>query len=83
VPTIGIGAGASCDGQVLVAHDLLGFQERVGRFVKEYADLGADIRRAFAAYVEEVQDGTFPGPDSVYAMPHDVLEQLQVREHDE
>ena len=66
-----------------MAHDLLGFQERVGRFVKEYADLGADIRRAFAAYVDEVQDGTFPGPDNVYAMPHEVLEQLQVREHDE
>jgi 3-methyl-2-oxobutanoate hydroxymethyltransferase len=81
VPTIGIGAGAGCDGQVLVAHDLLGFQEgAVPRFAKVYASLGDDIRRSFAAYAREVQDGAFPGPEHVYGMPSEVLNQLTQEE---
>ena len=63
VPTIGIGAGAGCDGQVLVLHDLVGLAApgaRVPRFVRRYADVGAVIREAAAAYVADVRSGTFP-----------------------
>ncbi len=61
VPTIGIGAGPGCDGQILVTHDLLGlFEELRPRFVKQYADLGRDVVRAAEAYCREVRDGTFP-----------------------
>lgn len=64
IPTIGIGAGAGCDGQVLVSHDLLGlFDELRPRFVKPYADLGRDVTRAVEAYCREVREGTFPGPE--------------------
>ncbi len=62
--TIGIGAGAWCDGQVLVVHDLLGlYQGRVPRFVKRYADLGLEVRAAVAEYAREVRAGDFPGPE--------------------
>jgi 3-methyl-2-oxobutanoate hydroxymethyltransferase len=78
VPTIGIGAGPSCDGQVLVAHDLLGVQEHVvGRFVKTYGQLGAEVRDAFATYAAEVRDGAFPGPEHSYRLPPDVLDLLR------
>jgi 3-methyl-2-oxobutanoate hydroxymethyltransferase len=61
VPTIGIGAGAGCDGQVLVAHDMLGLFDAVRpRFVKRYADLGSAVRQAAEDYCREVRDGTFP-----------------------
>ena len=64
VPTIGIGAGAGCDGQVLVVHDLLGlYQGRQPRFVKRYADLGLEIRAAVGEYAREVRAGEFPGPE--------------------
>ena len=63
IPTIGIGAGSHCDGQVLVFHDLLGFSAdaKVPRHVKRYADLRQTIGDAVKQYVEEVQNGTFPG----------------------
>jgi 3-methyl-2-oxobutanoate hydroxymethyltransferase len=78
VPTIGIGAGQDCDGQVLVAHDMLGLQERIiGRFAKIYAEVGDDIRQAFAAYASEVQAGAFPDADHSYGMSPEVLAQLQ------
>lgn len=60
IPTIGIGAGSCCDGQVLVLHDILGLSERAPRFAKAYADLGTEIVRAAQAYVAEVKDGVFP-----------------------
>jgi 3-methyl-2-oxobutanoate hydroxymethyltransferase len=64
VPTIGIGAGAGCDGQILVTHDMLGlFDDFRPRFVKQYADLGGEIVRAVEGYCREVRDGTFPGPE--------------------
>jgi 3-methyl-2-oxobutanoate hydroxymethyltransferase len=64
IPTIGIGAGPSCDGQVLVYHDMLGlFTDFKPKFVKRYADLGTQIRDAIAAYSREVRDGTFPGTE--------------------
>lgn len=61
IPTIGIGAGAACDGQVLVTHDLLGLFERfTPKFVKKYSDLHAEMQRAFQEYIAEVQAKTFP-----------------------
>jgi 3-methyl-2-oxobutanoate hydroxymethyltransferase len=64
IPTIGIGAGSGCDGQVLVIQDMLGmFEEFQPRFAKRYAELGAEIRRAVGDYCREVRDGTFPGPE--------------------
>ena len=75
IPTIGIGAGAGCDGQVLVWHDLLGLYEgRTPRFVKQYAQLGEEIRRALGEYVEDVRSRSFPGEEHVYSMPEQELE---------
>jgi 3-methyl-2-oxobutanoate hydroxymethyltransferase len=73
IPTIGIGAGADCDGQVLVYHDLLGFQEGGPRFVKQYAQLGPEIQRALEAYATDVRAGTFPEDQHTYSMPEDEL----------
>lgn len=67
VPTIGIGAGRGCDGQVLVLQDLLGmYEDFKPRFVKRYAEVGRIIREAVQAYIREVQDGTFPGDEHSY-----------------
>ncbi len=64
VPAIGIGAGPGCDGQVLVTHDLLGLFERfTPKFVKKYANLHAEMKRAFAEFMAEVQAEAFPGPE--------------------
>jgi len=74
VPTIGIGAGGDCDGQVLVWHDMLGYYEgRAPRFVKRYADLGATITAALRRYAEEVRSGAFPEQLHTYAMPEEEL----------
>jgi len=74
IPTIGIGAGAGCDGQVLVFHDLLGlYAGRSPRFVKRYADIGTEIRGALERYAEEVRTGAFPGEEHGYAMPEEEL----------
>jgi 3-methyl-2-oxobutanoate hydroxymethyltransferase len=68
IPTIGIGAGAGCDGQVLVYQDLLGMDASFKpRFVKRYADLDGTVRGAVAAYVNEVKGGVFPGPEHAFA----------------
>lgn len=68
IPTIGIGAGPHCDGQVLVMHDLLGLcDEFAPKFVKRYAELGRAMRDAFAEYVAEVKQGTFPDLGRSYA----------------
>jgi 3-methyl-2-oxobutanoate hydroxymethyltransferase len=66
IPTIGIGASAACDGQVLVIDDMLGMFERVPRFVKRYADLGPLIDETAARYAAEVRARTFPGPEQLY-----------------
>jgi 3-methyl-2-oxobutanoate hydroxymethyltransferase len=77
VPTIGIGAGVFCDGQVLVAHDMLGLQERIiGRFAKQYTDAGGQIRAAFASYVAEVREGAFPNDEHSYNMPAEAAARL-------
>lgn len=75
VPTIGIGAGAECDGQVLVYHDLLGLTEgRTPRFAKRYAQLAESIRGALKTYAEEVRNGSYPALEHTYAMPEEELE---------
>ena len=64
IPTIGIGAGSGCDGQVLVTPDMLGlFDEIRPRFVKQYADLGRAVAQAAEEYCREVREGIFPGPE--------------------
>lgn len=69
-PTIGIGAGPDCDGQVLVSYDVLGLQERLApRFVKRYASLAREAAAALAAYSGEVRAGTFPAPEHGYGLP--------------
>ncbi len=74
IPTIGIGAGADCDGQVLVMHDLLGLEERITpKFVKRYAELGAEATDAFARYVAEVRSGAFPTDAHSFSSPHAVV----------
>lgn len=78
IPTIGIGAGAECDGQVLVWHDLLGLTTgHVPKFVKRYADLGPETLRALQAYVVDVRSGRFPEPQHTYTMPDDQREQFE------
>jgi 3-methyl-2-oxobutanoate hydroxymethyltransferase len=74
IPTIGIGAGAGCDGQVLVYHDLLGLSEgHLPRFVKRYANLSGEIRDALVSYATEVRSGAFPEEQHTYAMPEEEL----------
>ena len=74
IPTIGIGAGADCDGQVLVWHDLLGLYDgRTARFVKRYADVGATIRTALAEYAADVREHRFPEEQHTYSMPNEEL----------
>ena len=68
IPTIGIGAGNECDGQVLVVHDLLGMTSGyVPRFVRQYADVQTIVKDAVAKYCRDVADGSFPGPDQTLA----------------
>ena len=74
IPTIGIGAGVDCDGQVLVWHDLLGlYQGRAARFVKRYAEIGDTIRGALEAYAADVRERRFPEEQHTYAMPEEEL----------
>ncbi|MFO7913906.1 MAG: 3-methyl-2-oxobutanoate hydroxymethyltransferase [Desulfotignum sp.] len=67
IPTIGIGAGPHCDGQILVLHDMLGINDRfLPKFVKKYADLAAEAKKGLAAYIDEVQQGGFPSDEYEY-----------------
>lgn len=72
IPSIGIGASAACDGQVLVMEDMLGLTEKVPKFVRKYANLGSEIDRAIAEYARQVRSGAFPGPEHVYDGPPQV-----------
>ncbi|MGQ9512081.1 3-methyl-2-oxobutanoate hydroxymethyltransferase [Thermodesulfitimonas sp.] len=77
VPTIGIGAGVDCDGQVLVTHDLLGLYGGFApKFVKRYANLVDEVMRALGAFREEVQRRQFPGPEHTFTMPPEELAQF-------
>ncbi len=78
IPTIGIGAGPHCDGQVLVTYDLVGLFERFKpKFVKPYADVASVIRQAAAAYIQDVRAGAFPGPEQTFSMSPEELAKLQ------
>ncbi|MDO8746043.1 MAG: 3-methyl-2-oxobutanoate hydroxymethyltransferase, partial [Thermodesulfovibrionales bacterium] len=67
IPTIGIGAGPFCDGQVLVLHDVIGLFERfVPKFVKRYANLKEEVLKAIRAYKEDIEKGVFPSEDQSF-----------------
>ena len=68
IPTIGIGAGLNCDGQILVMEDMLGLSPQVPKFVRKFGEIGAAINGAVQAYAEAVRDGSFPKPQHTYAM---------------
>lgn len=77
IPTIGIGAGKSCDGQVLVINDMLGmFSDFVPRFIKQYAKLNTEITAAVQDYIAEVREGDFPAGEHTFDMDADILEKL-------
>ena len=78
IPTIGIGAGVDCDGQVLVIGDLLGIFDRfTPRFAKRYAEIGAATRAALSAYAAEARSGAFPTSEHGFAMPRNVIAALE------
>ncbi len=77
IPTIGIGAGAACDGQVLVWHDTLGMFDRfTPKFVKKFETLSAKAREAVGVYAREVREGTFPGPEHTFTMNEAELKRI-------
>ena len=78
VPTIGIGSGKNCDGQVLVVHDMLGMFEKIKpKFAKRYLNLSEDIRNAINSYVKDVKEGRFPEQEHTFSMEKDELEKLE------
>lgn len=77
IPTIGIGAGAGCDGQILVYQDMLGmFSDYVPKFVKKFANVGDVMKQAFKDYISEVSAGTYPAQEHTFKIDEDVLEKL-------
>ena len=77
IPTIGIGAGADCDGQVLVFHDILGLYERfTPKFVKQYLKLAPMIKGALKQYKIDVENGVFPGPENVFKMDQEEADKI-------
>ena len=79
IPTIGIGAGPECDGQVLVFHDLLGLTfAPPAKFVRRYADVGAVIGNALAAFKDDVKSGAYPSDAESYHLPKETLASLQI-----
>lgn len=77
IPTVGIGAGPDCDGQVLVIQDMIGmFKTFTPKFVKQFASVGEQIEAAAEAYIREINSGEFPGPEHTFGMEDEVLEKL-------
>ncbi|MBP2653980.1 MAG: ketopantoate hydroxymethyltransferase [Firmicutes bacterium] len=77
IPTIGIGAGVHCDGQVLVTHDMVGFFDRfIPKFAKQYTNISNPMLAAFQQYAKEVADSTFPGPEHSFTMDAELLKRL-------
>ncbi|MCE2603778.1 3-methyl-2-oxobutanoate hydroxymethyltransferase, partial [Pseudomonas aeruginosa] len=77
IPTIGIGAGAGCDGQVLVYQDMLGlFSDFTPKFVKKFANVGEIVGGAFQDYIKEVQEGSFPAKEHTFKMDDEVIDHL-------
>lgn len=78
IPTIGIGAGKHCDGQVLVVNDMLGmYTDFVPKFVKQYATLNEEINKALKNYIHEVQNGTFPAKEHTYSISNEVIDEIK------
>lgn len=78
IPTIGIGAGAECDGQILVNQDMFGmFSDFTPKFVKRYAEIGKEMKRAIADYMKEVEDGVFPAECNQYKISDDIMLELR------
>jgi 3-methyl-2-oxobutanoate hydroxymethyltransferase len=78
IPTIGIGAGIHCDGQVLVIHDLLGLFERyTPKFVKRYANISVEISKALESYKNEVIEGKFPGAEYSFTIKEEELKKIK------
>jgi len=77
IPTIGIGAGDKCDGQILVYQDMLGmFSDFTPKFVKKYENLGDRMRNAFATYIDDVKKGSFPSEEHGFKIDEDIIEKL-------
>ena len=77
IPTIGIGAGAGCDGQILVYQDMLGmFSDYTPKFVKLFAEVGSVMKEAFANYIKEVQAETYPAEEHTFKIDDEILEKL-------
>jgi 3-methyl-2-oxobutanoate hydroxymethyltransferase len=77
IPTIGIGAGNGCDGQVLVYQDMLGmYSDFTPKFVKRYSDIGSQMKAAFAQYIEEVEKGEFPTPEYGFDISDTIIDKL-------
>lgn len=77
IPTIGIGAGSGCDGQVLVYQDMLGmFSDFTPKFVKQFANVGQVMKEAFKSYIDEMQQGSFPSQEHCYSIDDDIIEKL-------
>lgn len=77
IPTIGIGAGADCDGQVLVYQDMISmFGGFTPKFAKQFADVGSMMKKAFSQYSEEVKNGSFPSEEHTFSISDDVLNKL-------
>lgn len=77
IPTIGIGAGAGCDGQVLVYQDMLAlFSDFKPKFVKHFADVGSAMKQGFAGYIREVKDGAFPAEEHTFKISDEVIDKL-------
>ena len=78
IPTIGIGAGAECDGQVLVYQDMLGmYSDFTPKFVKKFSNVGEVMKAAFEQYINEVQSGVFPSQEHCYAIDDEIIEKLK------
>ncbi|MDC0169675.1 3-methyl-2-oxobutanoate hydroxymethyltransferase [Candidatus Nitrosopelagicus sp.] len=78
VPTIGIGSGMDCDGQVLVIHDMLGMFEKIKpKFAKRYLNLSEEIRNAVSSYIKDVKEEQFPGEEHTFSMEKDELQKLE------
>ena len=77
IPTIGIGAGAGCDGQVLVYQDMLAmYSDMAPKFAKQYAQVGSQMKQAFAAYKQEIIDGVFPAAEHTFKMDETIIDKL-------
>lgn len=78
IPTLGIGAGVHCDGQILIYQDMLAlFSDFTPKFAKQFANVGALMKQAFADYIKETKEGAFPGPEHGFKIDDEVIEKLK------